>query len=82
MSRRRSQASPYQRASSSSTVAIPTMVSNAQWAMVASVAVGRFSAGTSLSPGTTVLRLNPARNESSPGILMPPSMVPSGCSRP
>lgn len=61
---------------------MPTMVSKAQWAMVAWVAFGRWSAGTEVSPVTRVSGLKPARMESNCGILMPPEMLPSGCSRP
>ena len=58
------------------------MVSNAKWVMLASRMLGRSLAGVSESPWTTVSRLKPARKESRPGILIPPSIVPSGWSRP
>ncbi|GAA5019725.1 hypothetical protein GCM10025734_73210 [Kitasatospora paranensis] len=58
------------------------MMSNAQCAMVAWVAVGRSAAGTELSPVTWVSGLNPARMESSWGNLRPPLTVPSSWRRP
>ncbi len=58
------------------------MMSKAQCATVAWVAVGRSSAATELSPVTWVLGLNPARMESSWGIFRPPLTLPSSWSRP
>lgn len=46
------------------------------------MAVGRSLAATDDRPVTLVSGLNPARIESSWGILMPPEIVPSGCRRP
>ena len=49
---------------------IPTIVSNAQCSIV--LAGGRSSGGTESSPVTCVLVLQPTRNESNPGIPIPP----------
>ena len=49
---------------------MPTIVSNDQCSIV--LAGGRSSGGTESSPVTCVLVLQPTRNESSPGIPMPP----------
>ena len=49
---------------------MPTIVSNAQCSIV--LAGGRSSGGTESSPVTCVLVLQPTRNESSPGIPIPP----------
>ncbi len=54
-----------------------TMMSKAQCAIVAWTAVGRWSAGTEVSPTTSVSALKPARKESSSGTLIPPEMEPS-----
>ena len=49
---------------------MPTIVSKAQWSIV--LAGGRSSGGTESSPVTCVLVLQPTRNESKPGIPIPP----------
>ena len=49
---------------------IPTIVSKAQCSIV--LAGGRSSGGTESSPVTCVLVLQPTRNESNPGIPIPP----------
>ncbi len=49
---------------------IPTIVSNAQCSSVSNG--GRSSGGTESSPVTCVLVLQPTRNESNPGIPIPP----------
>ena len=58
---------------------MPTIVSNAQCSIV--FAGGRSSGGTESSPVTCVLVLHPTRNESNPGIPIPP-FTPSGVHRP
>jgi hypothetical protein len=58
---------------------IPTMASNAQCSSV--FAGGRSSGGTESSPITCVSRLKPTRNESRPGMPIPP-LTPSGVQRP
>ena len=58
---------------------IPTIVSNAQCSIV--LAGGRSSAGTVSSPITFVSVLHPTRNESKPGIPIPP-LTPSAVQRP
>ena len=58
---------------------MPTIVSNAQCSIV--FAGGRSSGGTVSSPVTWVLVLQPTRNESNPGIPMPP-LTPSLVQRP
>ena len=70
---------PSQSASRISTEQIPTMVSNAQCSIV--LAGGRSSAGTESSPVTCVLVLQPTRNESKPGIPIPP-LTPLDVHRP
>ena len=60
-------------------VPIPTIVSNAQCSIV--LAGGRSSGGTVLRPITFVSVLHPTRNESKPGIPIPP-LTPSGVQRP
>ena len=57
----------------------PIMVSNAQCSIV--FAGGRSSAGTESSPVTCVLVLQPTRNESKPGIPIPP-LTPLEVQRP
>ena len=57
----------------------PTIVSNAQCSIV--LAGGRSSGGTESSPVTCVSVLQPTRNESKPGIPIPP-LTPSGVQRP
>ena len=65
MSRRRHHAMPNQSANRISSVAIPTMASNAQWSRV--FAGGRsFFAGTESSPVTFVSVLKPTSHESRP----------------
>src|SRR3954464_9917872 len=71
-SRLRHQANASQRPRPISIVQIPTIVSNAQCSIV--FAGGRSSAGTESSPVTCVLVLHPTRNESRPGIAIPPFM--------
>src|SRR3954447_5496652 len=69
-SRLRHQANASQAPRAINIVQIPTIVSKAQWSIV--LAGGRSSAGTVSSPVTCVLVLQPTRNESNPGIPMPP----------
>ena len=66
----RHQPIPSQSASRISTEQIPTIVSKAQCSIV--LAGGRSSGGTESSPVTCVLVLQPTRNESNPGIPIPP----------
>src|SRR3954452_21261985 len=70
MSRLRHQAQPSQAPKPISSVQIPTIVSNAQCSIV--LAGGRSAGGTESSPVTCVLVLQPTRNESKPGIPIPP----------
>ena len=79
MSRLRHQEMPNHSPSAISTVPIPTIVSKAQCSSV--FAGGRSSGGTVSSPVTSVSVLQPTRNESSPGIPMPP-FTPSDVQRP
>ena len=58
---------------------MPTIVSNAQCSIV--LAGGRSSGGTESSPVTCVLVLQPTRNESKPGIPIPP-LTPLDVQRP
>ena len=65
--------------SAMSALQTPTIVSNAQCSIVLNG--GRSSAGTESSPVTFVSVLQPTRNESKPGMPMPP-LTPSGVQRP
>ena len=71
--------SPSQSPSAISAVQMPTIVSNAQCSIV--LAGGRSSGGTVSSPVTCVSVLKPTRNESNPGMPMPP-LTPSLVQRP
>src|SRR3954454_24897597 len=66
----RHQPMPSQRASRIRTEQMPTISSKAKWSIV--LAGGRSSGGTESSPITWVLVLHPTRNESRPGIPIPP----------
>src|SRR3954453_7402815 len=79
MSRLRHQAIPSQSPRPISIVQIPTMVSKAQCSIV--FAGGRSFAGTESRPVTCVLVLQPTRNESSPGMPIPP-LTPFEVQRP
>ena len=79
MSRRRHQAHASHSPSPMSSVQIPTMVSNAQWSIV--FAGGRSFGGTVSRPVTFVSVLKPTRNESKPGIPIPP-LTPEDVQRP
>src|SRR6476646_6176917 len=70
MSRLRHQLAPSQIPSRLNTEQIPTIVSKAQCSIV--FAGGRSSGGTESRPITWVLVLQPTRNESKPGIPIPP----------
>src|SRR5690348_17521625 len=69
-SRLRDQPIASQSASRISSEQIPTMESNAQCSIVSTG--GRSEGGTLSSPVTFVLVLQPTRNESKPGIPIPP----------
>ena len=79
MSRFRHQTNPNQAPSAISTVQMPTIVSKAQCSIVLNG--GRSSGGTESSPVTCVLVLQPTRNESNPGMPIPP-LTPSAVQRP
>ena len=79
MSRLRHQANDSHAPSAISAEQIPTIVSNAQCSIV--LTGGRSSGGTVSSPVTCVSVLKPTRNESKPGMPMPP-LTPSGVQRP
>ena len=79
MSRLRSQLTPSHSPRPISAVQMPTMMSKAQWSIV--LAGGRSSGGTESSPVTFVSVLQPTRNESKPGMPMPP-LTPSEVQRP
>ena len=66
----RHQPIPSQSPSPISSVQIPTIVSKAQCSIVLNG--GRSSGGTESRPITWVLVLQPTRNESNPGIPIPP----------
>src|SRR5262245_32964453 len=79
MSRRRHHAHASHRRRTISALQIPTMVSNAQWSIV--LAGGRSFGGTVSRPVTFVSVLHPTRNESKPGIPIPP-LTPEDVQRP
>src|SRR5262245_12740671 len=79
MSRRRHHAHASHRPRAISAVQMPTMVSNAQWSIV--LAGGRSLGGTESKPVTLVLVLQPTRNESKPGLPIPP-LTPEDVQRP
>src|SRR6266576_2176958 len=66
----RHQTTPSQSARTISALQMPTIASKDRCSIV--FAGGRSSDGTESSPVTRVLVLHPTRNESSPGIPMPP----------
>src|SRR5689334_1773746 len=78
-SRLRHHTKPNQTPSAINAVQMPTIVSNAQWSIV--LAGGRSPGGTESRPITFVLLLQPTRNESKPGIPIPP-FTPSAVQRP
>ena len=79
MSRRLHQTNPNQAPRPINTVQIPTIVSKLQCSIV--FAGGRSLGGTESSPVTCVLLLQPTRNESKPGMPIPP-LTPSAVQRP
>ena len=79
MSRLRHHAIASHSPSAISAVQMPTIVSNAQCSIVLSG--GRSSGGTESSPVTWVSVLQPTRNESKPGMPMPP-FTPSSVQMP